>query len=173
MRWRHRAIWAAAALALSCCGYHVSGHADLIPQTIHTVAVPPFANLTVRYKLTDQLAQAISHEFIARTRYRVVPDPTQADAILKGAVINYTSYPVLADQKTGRAGAIQINVTLQVSLTERETGKILFSRPAFQVHQRYEISLDQMTYFDESAAGLTRLSGDVARDVVSSILENF
>lgn len=155
------------------CGYHVAGHSDLLPKTIRTVAVPPFTNLTVRYRITDQLAEAVSREFIARTRYRVVPDPNQADAVFKGAVISYTSYPVIADQKVGHAAAIQINLTLQASLTERATGKILFSRPAFQIRQRYEVSLDQATYFDESAAGLTRLGGDVARDLVSSILENF
>lgn len=173
MRWPASAGALAFALLLGACGYHVSGHADLVPQTVHTVAVPPFANLTVRYRVTDQLAQAVSREFIARTRYRVVPDPAQADAILKGAVISYNSYPVIADQKTGRAAAIQIILTLQVSLTERATGKILYSQPTFQARQRYEISLDQATYFDESASGLARLSGDVARDLVSSILENF
>ncbi len=163
----------ALVLLTGGCGYHVSGHADLIPKSIHTIAVPPFTNLTVRYQLTDQLPQAVGRELIARTRYRVAPDPTQADAVLKGAVLRYSSFPVIADQKTGRAAAVQIMVTLQVSLIERTTGKVLFSRPAYEARQRYEISLDQATYFDESASGLTRLSRDVARDLVSSILENF
>ena len=58
---------------------------DLIPKTVHTIAIPAFTNPTTRYKLTDQLPEAIAREFISRTRYRIVSDPNPADAVLKGA----------------------------------------------------------------------------------------
>lgn len=162
------------ALTAIACGYHVTGKTDLVPESIHTIAVPAFANITTRYKLTDHLPQAISHEFIARTRFQIVNDPEQADAVLRGSVINYASYPTLFDQKSGRASGLQVNVTMQVSLVERATGKVLYSRPSFEMHQRYEISVtSSKAYFEESDAALDRLSRDVARDLVSSILENF
>jgi outer membrane lipopolysaccharide assembly protein LptE/RlpB len=165
---------AAAALIVTSCGYHVAGKADLVPTSIHTIAIPAFANITTRYKLTDHLPQAIGHEFIARTRFQVVNDPDQADAVLRGSVINYASYPTLFDQQSGRASGLQVNVTMQVRLVERATGKVLFSRPSFEMHQRYEISVtSSKAYFEESDAALDRLSRDVARDLVSSILENF
>jgi len=160
---------------LSSCGYHVVGSTDsVLPKTVHTIAIPPFGNITTRYKLTDHLPQAISHEFIARTRYQIVNDQNAADAVLRGAVISYVSYPTTIDQATGRASGLQIVVTMQVSLVERATGKVLFTRPSFDFRQRYEISTTSTTaYFDESDAGLDRLSRDVARDVVSAILEGF
>ena len=161
------------ALIITSCGYHVAGKADLVPKSIHTIAVPAFANITTRYKITDQLAQAISREFITRTRYQIVNDPDKADAVLRGAVVNYIAFATLFDQKTGRASGFQANLTLQISLTERATGKIIFSRPNYEMHQRYEVSIPAPTYFDESDAGLARLSHDVARDLVTSILENF
>jgi hypothetical protein len=74
------------ACVLASCGYHVAGHADLLPKTIHTIAIPAFGNASIRYKLTDQLPEAVKREFIARTHYRIVSDPGQADAILQGAV---------------------------------------------------------------------------------------
>ena len=161
-------------LALATCGYHVAGTADLVPKNIHTIAIPAFRNVTTRYKLTDHLPQAISHEFIARTHFQIVTDPEQADAVLRGSVINYASYPTLFDQQSGRASGLQINVTMQVSLVERATGKVIFSRPSFEMHQRYEISVtSSKAYFEESDEALDRLSRDVARDLVSSILENF
>ena len=58
-----RFVFLAAALATAGCGYHVSGHADLMPKTIQTVCVPAFKNVTSRYKLTDRLPEAISREF--------------------------------------------------------------------------------------------------------------
>jgi hypothetical protein len=39
--------------------------------------------------------------------------------------------------------------------------------------QRYEIAVDQKAYLDESDVALDRLSRDVARTVVSSVLEAF
>ena len=54
-----------------------------------------------------------------------------------------------------------------------KNGKILFQRPNVEFRERYEISVDPKQYFDESQAALLRLSRDVARTVVSSIIENF
>jgi hypothetical protein len=42
-----------------------------------------------------------------------------------------------------------------------------------EFRERYEISVNPQQYFDESQAALQRLSRDVARTVVSAILENF
>jgi outer membrane lipopolysaccharide assembly protein LptE/RlpB len=169
-----RIALAAMCLALSSCGYHVAGKADLVPKDVHTIAIPPFANATVKYKLTDQLPEAISREFITRTRYKPVIDPAQADAVLHGTVVNYVAFPTVIDQATGRTSGLQVNVTLNVSLVDRSTGKTIYAQPNMQVHQRYELSItNNPQYFDESGAGLQRLSRDVARDLVSSILENF
>src|ERR1022692_3240958 len=104
---------------LAGCGYHVSGKGDLLPKTLHTIAIPPFANITVRYKLTDRIPQAIAQELIARTRYQVIPDAGQADAILNGTILNFVAYPILFDQAIGRATALQVNVRMAITLTER------------------------------------------------------
>jgi len=163
-----------AGVALSSCGYHVVGQANLLPKTVHTIAVPAFENATVRYKLSDLLPEAVSRELIARTHYQVVNDPTQADAVLRGTVISYLAFPTLIDQATGRTSGLQINVKLELHLVERSTGKVIFTRPNFDAHERYELSVtNNIQYFDESGAAVQRLSRDVARDVVSAMLENF
>lgn len=167
------AMVACAALVVYSCGYHTGGHADLVPKAIHTIAVPAFANLTARYKLTDQLPEAIAREFISRTRYRIVPDSSTADAVLSGTVLGYTSFPTVFDPTTGRASAVEVHVTLRVSLVERATGKTLYSRPNFEVRERYQISIDPTAFFEESDSALARASQQTARQVVSSILENF
>lgn len=163
----------AMAAATGGCGYHVSGHGDLLPKDIKTIAVPAFSNATTRYKLTDHLAQAITREFISRTHYRVVSDPSQADAVLHGSVINYTVFPTVFDTTTGRSTGVQMNVTLRISLVNRATGAVIYDQPSFEVHQRYEISSQPQNYFDESGAALDRVSEEVAHSVVSAILEVF
>lgn len=155
------------------CGYHVAGRGDLLPKTVKTIAIPAFGNITTRYKLTDQLPEAIKREFIARTRYKLVSDPNQADAVLRGAVVNYQSFPTLFDPATSRAVGAQLSVTLQVSLLERTTGKTLFTRPSFEIHEPYQISEDPGQYFEESETALARASKIVAERVVTAILDNF
>jgi hypothetical protein len=163
----------AGALVSSSCGYHLAGQADLLPKSIQTIAVPAFANPTTRYKLTDRLPQAVTREFISRTRYRVVPDASQADAVLNGAVTSIFTFPTIFDPATGRASGVQVSVTISVTLTERTTGKVLFSRPALTVNERYEIATTPETFFDENDAALERMARQAARAIVSAVLENF
>lgn len=160
-------------LSMCGCGYRVGGKAEMMPANIHTIAVPAFANTSMRYRLTERLPAAITREFLSRTRYRVVPDPRNADAVLEGRVASYNSYPTIYDSNTQRASAVQINVTIGVTLRDRTTGKVIFSRDRLDIKERYEISVEQTAYFEESDSALERLSHDVARTVVSAILEKF
>ncbi len=63
-------------------------------------------------------------------------------------------------------------VTVAVTLRDK-AGKVLYTRPNFETHERYEISVDPKNYFDESEPAVQRLSQDVARSLVSAILEKF
>jgi hypothetical protein len=162
-----------AALLSPACGYHVAGKTDLLPKEIKTIAIPAFGNVTTRYKLTDRIPAALTREFLSRTRYRVIADPNEADAVLSGAIVNFFSYPTVFDPNTGRAAGVQMSVFLQVQLQDRKTGAMLFQRPNMEFKQRYEISVDQVAYFEESDVALARLSQEVARTLVSAILENF
>ncbi|HWB87112.1 MAG TPA: LptE family protein [Bryobacteraceae bacterium] len=166
-------IPAAIALMAAGCGYHVAGHADVLPKNVKTIAIPAFTNVTPRYKLAQMLPADITREFLSRTRYGVVADPNQADAVLTGGVVNFVDYPTIFDPVSGRATGVQVVVTLQLTLTDRATGAVLFSRPGAEFRERYEISVDPTTYFDESGTAMQRLSQDVARSVVSAVLENF
>jgi hypothetical protein len=159
--------------AIPGCGYRVSGRADLLPKSIRTIAIPAFGNLTTRYKLADRLPAEVGREFLRRTRYEIVADPGAADAILNGSVLSYNAFPTVIDPVSSRAAGIQLSVVLQLRLTDRESGKVLFDRPAFEARQRYEISIDQVAYLEENVVALERLSREVARGAVSAILEGF
>jgi hypothetical protein len=166
-------ITLASGVFLASCGYHTGGHSDLLPTTIRTIAIPPFTNTTARYKITDGLAEAITREFTSRTRYKIVVNPAAADVILHGAVTNYTSAATVFDPTTGRASAVDIHIYLRLSLEERATGKILFTRPFMDVRERYQISVDPGAFFEESDDAVKRASEQTAQQVVSAILNNF
>jgi hypothetical protein len=155
------------------CGYHAGSHPTVLPKTVRTIAVPAFGNGTPNYRLPALLTSDLARELISRTKYNVIADPDQADATLTGALINFVSYPKVLDPKSARATGVEAVVVLSITLTDRQTGKVLFSRPSAEFHERYEIASDPQQYFDESGTALQRLSRDVARSVVTAILEAF
>jgi hypothetical protein len=153
------------------CGYQMGGKGETLPATLHTIAIPAFRNMTTKYKLTVLLPQDIGREFTSRTRYRIVADPENADAVLTGSIDRYYTAPTDYDPATSRSSGVQVIVWLTLTLKDRATGKELFKRVNMDVKERYEITGDQQTYLDESDAALGRLSRSFARQTVSSILE--
>jgi outer membrane lipopolysaccharide assembly protein LptE/RlpB len=161
-----------ALLLLSSCGYQLADKTNLLPAEIHTIAITPFRNASIQFRLSDYLTEAVTREMIARTHYKIVADPARADAVLSGAVANMFSSAVVADPVTGRSSAAQVVVLIQAKVIDK-SGKVLFERPNIEFRERYEISVSPQQYFDESQAALQRLSKDVARTVVSAVLDNF
>ena len=161
------------SLLLPACGYHVAGHTNILPKTIKIIAVPEFGNGTSQYRLPVLVTADVTRELISRTHYAVIADPNPADAILVGTLTGYSNYPIVFDPVSGRASAVQVIAQLQLTLTDRHTGKVLFSRTGFEFRERYEVALDPQQYFDESGTAMQRLSKDIARSAVSAILENF
>jgi PBP1b-binding outer membrane lipoprotein LpoB len=166
-------VLAASFCLLSSCGYHVAGRADLVPKSIQTIAIPTFTTFTTRYRLVDVLPKQIGREFLERTRFRIVNDPSEADAVLIGAVNTVTANPTVFDPTSGKATSVQITASLTFRLVDRRTGNVLFSRVNFIARQNYEIPVDPHQFFDERDPAFDRLSRDVAHDIVSSIVENF
>jgi hypothetical protein len=161
------------AIASVSCGYHTGGKADLLPKSIQTIAVPPFDSTVTQYRLPDLLANDIAREFNTRTRFTTVKDPATADAVLYGTLSAVYISPTVSDPSTGKATSIQVVATMSIKLVQRETGRVLYSRPGFLVRSYYEISTDPHQYFDESGPAYTRLGQAVAQDVVSAVVENF
>lgn len=158
---------------LVSCGYHVGGKADLMPKSVQTIAIPAFSTLSTRYRLTDILPQEIGREFTERTRFRIVKNPQEADAVLNGTLNSVLVSPNIFDPSTGKATMVQVTIVLTVNLVERSTGRVLYSRPGWSLRENYQVAVDPHQFFDESGPALQRLGQDAARDIVSSIVENF
>jgi outer membrane lipopolysaccharide assembly protein LptE/RlpB len=163
----------AAALLAPACGYHIGGKAVLIPDTVHTISISAFANSTVRNTLARLLPAEMEREFHTRTKYTIISDPSQADAVLTGALTNFNSMGTTTDPATGRATSAQVVVTVTITLTERKTGKVLYSHPNYEFRERFEVATNPAVYFDESGTAIQRVARDVAHSVVSAILEAF
>jgi lipopolysaccharide assembly LptE-like protein len=144
-----------------------------MPKTIKVIAVPAFANNSTNHRLPVLLTADVTRELISRTHYTVIADPTQADAMLTAAVARFDVFPIISDPTTGRTTVVQVAVLMQYTLTDRQTGKAILTRNGAEFRQQYEIAGNPQQYFDEEGTAIERVSRDVARSVVSAILENF
>jgi len=162
-----------AALFLIGCGYHVAGRGSRLPPSVKTIAVPALENRTTRYRIEQRLTEAVIHELLARTSFRVVSDPTAADAVLRGKITGFESSAVLFDTATGRATTLLVTVHAQVRLEDRESHNVLYRNDDFLFREPYEISTDVGSFFEEQDPALDRLARDFAAKLVAAILENF
>jgi hypothetical protein len=159
-------------LSLSC-GYHVAGKGDRIPPDVKTIAIPIFINQSPRFRIEQLLSGAITREFIERTKFDITPDPAHADAILKGTVTGVSTGVVTFDLTTGRASTLLIQVIANVELVGSHSGKVLFANPSYVFREEYQISQSSPSLIEEDQPALKRLSQDMARTLVTDILENF
>lgn len=155
------------------CGYHVVGTSSALPKTVHVIAIPALENKTTSYRLEQKLTAATVHEFLAKTSYRVVSNPADGDAVLRGKVLSLEAVPLLFDTATGRATTMLVTVKCEVTLTERATEKILYHTDNFVLRNEYEISTDLKSFFEEQDPALDRLAQDFAVRLVAAIVENY
>ena len=158
---------------LAGCGYHVAGRGSQLPAEWKTLAVPALENKTTRYRIEQRLTEALVRELLARTKFRVVPEESSADAVLRGEVTRVETSAVLFDAATGRATAMVVTVQLKVRLTDRATGKVHYQNDNFVFREQYEVSTDVSSFFEEQQPALDRLARDFAARLVSALLENF
>lgn len=154
------------------CGYHTSGHSNLLPSDLRTIAVPAFVNQTQTYKIEQTLTAAVVEEFGTRTKYRITSKPDDSDAVLRGTVLSTYTTPLTYDSSTGRAASVLVIVTMSVSLTDRQ-GRTLYQNPSYVFREQYQVSQELSSFFEEDSPAFQRLSRDFARTLVSNILENF
>jgi len=168
------------AALLCACGYRAVGTASTLPPGLKAIAVPEIENQTSRYRVEQRMTEAVVHEFLARTKYRIVPSEGSADAVLHGQITSFDTSPAqnsssasTVNTQTARATAMLVSIHMKVWLEERETKKTLYRNDNYLFRQPYEISTDPSKMFDEQDPALERMSRDFASRLVADILENF
>ncbi len=164
----------AASLFLTAgCGYHTAGSASHLPQTVHTLAVPTFQNVTQSYHTEISFTQAVIKEFSSRTPYHLVPgvDP-DADATLNGTITSFQVVPLTYNSQTGQSSSFLVTIRTKVVLTDRNK-KVLYQNSTYLFRQQYETTEDLVTFILEDPAASQRIARDFSQALVSDILESF
>jgi hypothetical protein len=165
-----------AALLLAVSGYtecYSTKGGGGLPKHIKTLAIPAFQNPSLRYKVEQRLTAAVVDEAVRRVRsIKIVSTPETADAVMIGAVRYFGFRPVLLDDQ-GRARLFEIAISVQVTVRDQTTNKVIYDNQNFVFRGEYEVPGDPKTYLNEEGASTDRIARDFAKSIVSIILEGF
>ena len=164
----------AAALCvclMAGCGYHVIGRNSALPSSWHTLAIPIFVNRTPTYRIEQTVTNAVIHEFMTRTKYRIVPRAEGADAVLRGEITDIQAVPLLFDASSGHVNTMLVTVKLKVALDDQQSQKTVYRNDNFVFRNEYQVSSDVNHFFQEEGPAMQRMSLDFASDLVARLLE--
>lgn len=164
-------------LPLSGCGYSLAGRGSALPSHIRTIGIPLFTNATTVFDVEQVLTQRVRLEFIGRGRFRVIPDDTGTDAVLKGDISAISIRPTAFDNEQ-QASRYEITVVIKVEFRDIVNDKVLFENPAQTFKEEYDVTTGQTasdpnTFLGQNSNALNRLADDFAKTVVTAVLEAF
>jgi hypothetical protein len=177
---RRLAIVAVLVLALagSSCGYALAGRGSYLPAYIRIIGIPQLVNNTTFFQVEQVLTEKIRTEFIGRGNYVVVPDANGVDAIVSGQVTGLSVQPTgFNDQQL--ASRYIFTITMRVAFTDTRTSMVLWSNDSLSFSSEYELAtrsntaIEGSAFLDQERTSFDRIAGDIARTVVTAIVEAF
>lgn len=166
------------AMALSGCGYALAGRGSFLPADIQTVGIPMLVNLSTFFQVEETITQKVRTEFIGRGKYAVTPDALGADAVLTGEIVGISVQPVgFTEQQL--ASRYLFTLSMRVQFTDARTNEVLWSNDALVFREEYELAtrsntaIEGATFLEQERGSVDRIATDVARSVVTAILEAF
>ncbi|MBS1790861.1 MAG: LptE family protein [Acidobacteria bacterium] len=176
MKKRFQVIVYGVLLLLTCsfteC-YKPVGQGDGLPKHIRTLAIPPFQNPSLRFKVEQRFTSAMIDEALRRARaLHVVSTAEDADAVMLGTIKSFSLRPVGLDD-LGRARVFEVAITIEMIVKDQTKNKVLFQNPNLVFRGEYEIASDPKTFFSEEGPAVDRIARDFAKSVMTTILEGF
>jgi hypothetical protein len=141
-----------------------------LPSRIKTIAVPPFQNSALRYKIESRFTQAVMKELVHRGRgLRVQGDREGADAAIEGVIKSFSYSGVLLDDK-GRARIFEVTIVAAVTVRDQAENKVLYDNQNFVFRGEYEFANDPRNFFNEEDPAVERMARSFAESVVSTLI---
>jgi hypothetical protein len=169
-------VW--LSVGTSGCGYALAGRGSFLPPDIRVVGIPQLMNRTTFFDVEQILTEKIRNEFIGRGKYRVVADPAGADAVLSAEITSITLSPV-GLTTTQLASRYQFVLTMKVDFVDARVNRSLWANDALSFTGEYDLTTsagataDLSNFADQQRSAFDRISTDVARTVVTAIVEAF
>ncbi len=167
-------ILAILLMAMSSCGYGLSGKGSLVPEGARTIAVPAFINNTNEPYVDVEVTKAVVDEFIADGRLRIV-DVEVADLALRGNIVKY-EVTALSFTTDSFVQQYRVRIVVNAGLEDLRAKKTLWKEAGIEAVfiSDYPVAIGNITatkIAKESA--IKKASQDIAWTLRSRVLEGF
>lgn len=144
-----------------------------MPKHIRTVAVPPFQNQALRFKIESRFTEAVANELIRRAHgLRVQSEREGADAVVDGVIRNFYFSGVLLDQNA-RARIFEVTIVGAVTVRDQVNNRVLYDNQNYVYRGEFEFTSDPRTFFNEEDPAAQRIARKFAEDLVSTLVNGF
>jgi hypothetical protein len=157
---------------IASCGYRFSGdERQRIDPSLRTVFVDVFANRTGEANAGNIFRTAFIGRFVQEGRFKLADGRNEADVVCQGAVRGLQASP-LSYKTTNFSAEDRLTVTLDLSLEDKKSGKLLWSDKSFVGTGDYPVTTVGMTETSRKNA-LVKLANDTAERAYRLMMSGF
>ncbi len=169
------------SLALGC-GYHFRPAGSPLNVELESIAIPPFSSSASYAGVEQDFAKIVRQEFISHSRVRI-EDETRAQAVLRGHLYSITTEPLtytvtrqtihgfVSTDEVTRSRTIRVK--LEVTVTDRETGEILWQDGDLREKAIFQVGSDPLVTQYNQRLALISIAQAVATRIFSRTMERF
>jgi hypothetical protein len=167
MKKSHVARLAVLSFALALVGCSSYRWTSSVPEELRTVAVPVFENRTSSAELGPIVTQYVLREFQREGTFSIRRSGSSALEV-QGTIVKASRDAAAFNRGYGsRASEYRYTVTAEVSLINKDTGKVLLNNRRYVAETTFLTRGDLLTTQRDAAA---RIAQEFARQIVDDVL---
>ena len=157
--------------SLCGCGYHFGGETDQLPGGVRNLYVAMFDNQTPEAFLENLITNRIIEKFSRTGKILIVEDKSAADAVLSGAVTNYSRSSVAY---TGDDSIIEYRSTIRCFAELRQVSdNAVLWKGSVAWNEEFTADADREMEEDREAIAQEAISERIADELYARLTENF
>src|SRR5262249_491090 len=144
-----------------------------LPSHIKTVAVPPFQNNALRFKIEHRFTEAVMNELIRRGHgLRVQSEREGADGGVEGIVKSFSFGVGLLIDK-GHGVSCEGEIGGAVNVRDEHENRVVYDNQNVIFRGEFEFANDPRNFFNEEDPAVLRIARSFAESIVSTLVNGF
>ena len=164
------------------CGYNFRASGESIGVDFESLAIPMFSSTSSFMGVESEFTRILREEFLGNSNIRI-DDKDNAQAVLSGRIYSITTEPLtytitretinnyLSTDEITSSRKLEIRV--DVALTDRATGKIIWQDPNLTGEASFTVSTDPLVEQYNQRQALISIAHDLATKIYSRTMERF
>lgn len=170
------------SIICTCCGYSFRANGKPVGIEFNSIAIPIMTSTSSNRGFEADFTRVIREEFISHAQVPIVRKE-DADLILAGRVYGIETRPLTYESLKHKVGeqiithettsSRRLKVRLDISLTDRATGKIIWHESSMEEEARFNVEADPLVTRYNQQQALIKISRLLAQRIYLKTMERF